>query len=168
MVVNDTSIEFNQTSLEFNVSSMAMNETLHQEDKNCILPYPITDEQWIFYDTFSWYLEGLGSIIIGSMGIIFNLTTINVLLGSDLAASFFNWLLVCLAIFDNLFLLTGILEAFRTHLGSTTLHKQILVIFLYPLRSVVMFCSIYLTVMLALERYHALAKPQVSHRKGSL
>ena len=152
----------------FNETSIHLNETSLNESESCILPYPITDEQWMFYETIAWYLEGCGSIIIGSMGIIFNLTTINVLLGSDLASSFFNWLLVCLAIFDNLFLLTGIFEAFRNQLGTTTLHKQIFVIFLYPLRSVVMCCSIYLTIMLALERYNALAKPQVSHRKGSL
>ena len=154
--------------MEVNDTRMNFTESTINDTGSCILPYPITDEQWMLYETISWYLEGCGSIIIGSMGIILNLTTINVVLGSDLASSFFNWLLVCLAIFDNLFLLTGILEAFRNQLGTTSLHKQIFVIFLYPLRSVVMCCSIYLTIMLALERYHALAKPQVSHRKGSL
>ena len=110
----------------FNETNIHLNETSLNESESCILPYPITDEQWMFYETISWYLEGCGSIIIGSMGIIFNLTTINVLLGSDLASSFFNWLLVCLAIFDNLFLLTGIFEAFRNQLGTTTLRNVLL------------------------------------------
>ena len=147
---------------------MEINGTTNDQNGSCILPLPIADEQWKLYETISWWLEGCGSIIIGLMGIIFNLTTINVLFGSDLASSFFNWLLVCLAIFDNLFLLTGILEAFRNQIGSSSLHNQVFVMFLYPLRSVVMCCSIYMTIMLALERYHALAKPMVSQRKGSL
>jgi hypothetical protein len=147
---------------------MNPNETIADENGSCVLPVPITLNQWEFYDNFSWWLEGFASILIGSMGIIFNLTTINVLLGSDLAASFFNWLLVCLAVFDNLFLLTGILDAFRNHIGSSSMHDYVFVIFLYPLRSIVMCCSIYMTMILALERYHALATPQASHRKGSL
>ena len=147
---------------------MDSNGTIADENGSCVLPVPITLNQWEFYDNISWWLEGFASILIGSMGIIFNLTTINVLLGSDLAASFFNWLLVCLAVFDNLFLLTGILDAFRNHIGSSSLHNYVFVIFLYPLRSIVMCCSIYMTMILALERYHALATPQASHRKSSL
>ena len=107
---------------------MDLNETIVDENGSCVLPVPITLNQWDFYDNFSWWLEGFASILIGSMGIIFNLTTINVLLGSDLAASFFNWLLVCLAVFDNLFLLTGILDAFRNHIGSSSLHNYVFVI----------------------------------------
>ena len=107
---------------------MEINGTTNDQNGSCILPLPIADEQWKLYETISWWFEGCGSIIIGLMGIIFNLTTINVLFGSDLASSFFNWLLVCLAIFDNLFLLTGILEAFRNQIGSSSLHNQVFVV----------------------------------------
>ena len=147
---------------------MEANQTFIEQNISCVLPYNITENQWTFYYSFSWWLEGFGSIMIGSMGIISNVITINVLLGSDLAASFFNWLLVCLAIFDNFCLLNGILEAFRRHIGSTSLHHYVFVIFLYPFRNTVMCCSIYITVILALERYNALAAPTTCHRKNSL
>ena len=129
----------------------------------CILPEDITEKQWQFYHAFTWWLEGFGSALIGSVGLFFNLITILVLLGGDITASFFNWLLVCLAGFDAFFLLNGILEAFRNHLGSTNFHVYIFVVFLYPFRSFVMCCSIYTTVLLALERYSALVRP-ISHQ----
>ena len=150
---------------------MEQNQTteFNQSDPiSCVLPYHISEEQWEFYHAFTWWLEGFASVLIGSMGIIFNSTTIFVLLGSELAASFFNWLLVSLAVFDIFFLLNGILEAFRNHLGlGTNLHDVIFVEFLFPFRSIVMCCSMYTTVLLALERYNALVRP-ISHQGPGL
>ena len=148
---------------------MDTNQTIANVSSFCVLPQEITDYQWAFYRDFLWWLEGFGSVVIGFVGIFFNLITILVLLGSELAASFFNWLLVSLAVFDVLILLNGILEAFRNHIGSSNVHDYIFVTFLYPFRSVVMCCSIYTTVMLALERYNALARPTSGqgHRLGN-
>jgi len=150
------------------------NEMILQNDTSsnetflpCLLPHEITEAQWEFYYTFLWWLEGFGSLSIGLIGICFNILTICVLLGSELAASFFNWLLVCLSVFDSLFLLNGILEAFRNHFGSTNYHVYMFVVFLYPFRSIVMCCSMYITVVLALERYNALVRP-ISHQAPSL
>ena len=146
---------------------MESNSTYNESDISCVLPHEISENQWLFYHAFTWWLEGFGSLLIGSMGIIFNITTIFVLLGSELAASFFNWLLVSLAVFDSLFLLNGILEAFRNHLGlGTNLHDYIFVVFLFPFRSIVMCCSTYATVTLALERYNALVRPISNHASG--
>lgn len=133
---------------------------LNETTGPCILPQDISEIQWIFYYDFVWWLEYFGAVFIGSLGIVFNVITIVVLLSTELASSFFNWLLVCLAVFDSFLLLSGILEALRNHIGSTELHTYIFVVFLYPFRSVVMCCSIYTTVMLALERYHALVSPK--------
>ena len=128
---------------------------------SCILPYEISIEQWEWYNDYAWWIEGFGCILIGSLGILLNTTSMVVLMGSFLGASFFNWLLVFLALFDNLFLVNGILEAFRNHVGEEAPHHHhyIFVNFLYPFRSVVLGCSMYMTVLLALERYNALANP---------
>ena len=133
------------------------------------MPHEITQLQIDIYSDFSWWLEGFGAVLIGSCGTILNTTSIIVLLGSTLRTSFFNWLLACLALFDNLFLLNGILEAFRNHLGSVPLHDYVFVMFLFPFRSVVLCCSMYMTVILALERYIALVRPTLhqSHQGGS-
>ena len=133
----------------------------------CILPYTITENQWEFYESFLWWLEGFGAVLMGLIGISFNLTTICVLLGSELAANFFNWLLVTLSVFDIFFLVNGILEAFRNHFGSINIHTYIFAVFLFPFRSIVMCCSIYTTVMLAMERYKALVRP-ISHHGATL
>ena len=148
---------------------METNQTIANVSSFCVLPKEITEYQWAFYNDFLWWLEGFGSIVIGFIGIFFNLITILVLLGSELAASFFNWLLVSLAVFDVLILLNGILEAFRNHIGSSNVHVYIFVTFLYSFRSAVMCCSIYTTVMLAMERYNALARPTSGqgHRMGN-
>ena len=138
---------------------MAEENVTHEQPLDCMRPYEISPEQWVWYDEYSWWMEGFTSLLIGSSGILLNITTICVLLGSVLGASFFNWLLVFLALFDSLFLLNGILEAFRSHLGKTSFHDYVFVNFLYPFRSVVMCCSMYMTVLLALERYNALARP---------
>ena len=114
-------------------------------------------------------MEGFGSLLVGFVGILLNITTVVVLLSSFLGASFFNWLLVCLALFDSLFLLNGVLEAFRNHFGKASyLHYYLFVNFLYPFRSVVMFCSMYMTIILALERYNALSTIDGYHQRNSL
>ena len=137
-----------------------MNDTSSNQSALCIHPSPITDEQVIYKFEIDWWLQGLGSIVVGCTGLIFNLITIIIVLRSELAAWFFNWLLMCLSMFDNIFLAVGIYEGIRNHFAedSSTLSYQF-VVFLYPLRNVAMCGSIYLTLLLALERYNALAAP---------
>ena len=89
----------------------------------CILPNEITDDQWNFSYSFSWWLDGFGTVLISFVGIVLNVTSIIVLWGSELAASFFNWLLVCLAIFDILFLMSCTLEAIRGYFTYVTIAR---------------------------------------------
>ena len=142
---------------------MENNQFSNDTNHPCVLPEDITEHQWRIYYVTIWWLEGLGAVMLGMCGIFLNLTTIFCLVGSELASSFFNWLLVCLSVFDSLLLGNGILEAFRNHLGSHAVHNYVFAVFLYPLRNIVMCCSIYTTVALALERYHALVKPKSHH-----
>ena len=126
----------------------------------CVQPYQLGDNHQYFSLIYLWWMEGLGTITIASIGIIFNVTIIVVVFGSDLAAHFFNWLLACLAIFDSFHLINEILEAFRNYFGSTQLHDYIFVYFLHYFRSTILCCSEYMTVLLAVERYNALSKPE--------
>ena len=97
----------------------------------CILPFCISKDEYEFHLDYRWWIEGVGSASIGVLGLLFNMTTIIVVLGSDLAANFFNWLLVFLALFDNLFLINRILESFRNHVINSEIHKYAFVSFLY-------------------------------------
>ena len=137
-----------------------MNRTQMDPIIACVHPYHITQDQLYIYHIIEFWLQGLVGIVMGFVGIIFNVTTIIIVLRSELAAMFFNWLLICLVFFDSVFLLTAIMEGFRNHFveNSSMLVYQF-VAFLYPLRSVAMCCSIYVTMLLALERYYALANP---------
>ena len=120
---------------------------------NLTCEHILTDEQTILYLNLCWYLEGIGSIFVGGGGMVLNLIAICVIIKSDLADSFFYWLLICLEIFDSCFLLCGILVSIGNYISSTSVYNYIFVVFLYPFRNVVMLCSIYITVALSVERY---------------
>ena len=130
----------------------------------CILPDCISKDKLNFHLDYVWWMDGVVPLVISVIAILFNLTTIIVVLGSELAANFFNWLLVFLAIFDNLFLLNRILESFRNHFVSTELHDYVFVYFLYYFQMVTMCCSDYMKLLLAFERYNTLATPLEVHR----
>ena len=58
----------------------------------------------------------------------------------------------------------SILESFRRELfGATRIHLYLFVYALYPLANANLCCSIYMTVVLALERYLAVSRPVHYH-----
>ena len=138
-----------------------MVEVANQSNITC--QYILSEEQEIFHQTFSWWLYVVVSLFIGFGGLIVNSVAILVMLKSELAACFFYWLLICLEFFDNCFLLCCILDVFRKYIGSSSLHNYIFAVFLFPFKSVVMLCSIYIAIALSIERYGALVKP-ISHQ----
>ena len=92
--------------------------------------YNWTEEQSEVLASIEWVLEGPGSLAIGSSGILVNSFAIFVILSSDLKTSFFYWLLVCLEIFDSCFLGCCVLESFRKHIGTVSVHNLIFANFL--------------------------------------
>ena len=123
------------------------------ESISCLLPYEITEDQWTFYFNCSSFLKGFASLFIGLAGIVLNVLSSYIILESVLAASFFNWILVCLSIFNILFLCNSAFEGLKSLLGSIEFYDVLFVRFLFPLKSIVMCCSIYTTILLAWERY---------------
>ncbi len=65
-----------------------------------------------FYTVLAWWLECVAELGIGLTGFLGNCLAIPLLLSKNLASTF-NRLLVCLACFDNLFILSCVLEAIR-------------------------------------------------------
>ena len=125
--------------------------------------YNWTEHQSEVLQSTEYMLEGPGSLIIGIGGILINFLAIFVILKSDLKSSFFYWLLICLEVFDSSFLGCCVLESFRKHIGTVSIHNLVFANFLFPFKSVVMLCSIYTAIALSVERYNALVNP-VSHR----
>ena len=107
-------------------------------------------------------MEMFGYLIVVVMGLTLNALAVLVLCTATMWNNFFNRLLFCLAVFDSLYLLCGLSEWFRNRLQSS-IQLYMFVNVVYPVRSVVMCCSIYTTVALTLERYQAITSP-VEHR----
>ena len=70
--------------------------------------------------------------------------------------SIFNRLLACLAIYDNLFIVFSMIEVYRRHFGSSPLHTYAFCYFLYPVHNVILCCTIFVPIALALERFRAI------------
>ena len=119
-------------------------------------------DQIAFSWNFSWWIGGAASAFISSAGIILNSTAICILCKRSVSLSLFNQLLISLAVMDNLFLSTTIFDALKDQLLNQPLPFYLAYIFvniMYPIRSIAMGSSIYMTVSLSLEMYTSLAKP---------
>lgn len=93
------------------------------------------------------------------MGVIANSIAIVILTRyKELSAHFFNWLLTATAINDNIVLASSIFVAIGKHFYRSSLHDYVYVTFIYPLRSISIFASIYMMVLLSYERYKAVTR----------
>merc|ERR1712133_168830 len=111
----------------------------------------ITESQMEFYEVFSWWLGGIGSTCVSIFGIILNTIAVFILCNKKMRSSFFNRLLVCLVIVDNIFLVYGLLDAIgmqlmASHLRNGIYNPFVFVYLVYPARNIVMCISIYMTV----------------------
>ena len=119
----------------------------------------LTEEQKLMGHHISLIFECVLTLLISPFGILFNGIALYLLSTTKLFESFFNRLLAFMATFDILYLIVSISEAVRQHLVKSCLHDYIFVVLVYPLRSILMCCSIYTTLALALERYFKVCKP---------
>ena len=129
----------------------------------------LTKDQDDFQEHHGWWVQGLGSMIVGCFGFLMNSITLYILLQPKLKKIFFNKLLICLTIFDILFIINGVYESYRLNMAKTDYCSMqgYVLIFLYPFRQIVLCCSIYMTMMLAFERYLAVSKP-ITYRRSSI
>ena len=149
------------------VPTQVMNDSSSNDtktDATCAM----TNSQMYFYEVFSWWLGGIGSTCVSTIGIILNTIAVFILCNKKMRSSFFNRLLVCLVIVDNIFLVYGILDAIGMQLLASSLTNGIynpfvFVYLVYPARNIVMCTSIYMTVGLAYERYNSITNP-IMHR----
>ena len=128
-------------------------------DTNLTCDIPVfTREQVLHFKNYSWWVETIGNLCCGCVGLFLNSITIHVFSSPALQKNFFNRLLTCLTIFDSLYITCEISEVFR-HRYNTILQQYIFVSFVYPIRNIFMLSSIYMTVVLAFERYQAITDP---------
>ena len=77
-----------------------------------------------------------------------------------ISGEIFNRLLLCLAIMDNVYLVIGIIEVYFHVLEVPSMREMYVYFwFLYPARGITMCSIIYITILLAAQRYRSVAKP---------
>ena len=98
------------------------------------------------------------------MGLTGNFIAIPILLSKRMT-SIFNRMLVFLSVFDNIFIACSLLESVRKNFGpwNEKIQTYAFAYFLYQLQSVAAVSSIFTTIVLALERCLAVAKPIEYH-----
>ena len=126
----------------------------------------LSPEQDEFLENFALCIENYVNLSVEVIGVVLNSITIIVLSTSTMRNNFFNRLLICLAVFDNLYLFCEISEIFRLQY-YTFIQQKMFVTFVYPVRSVVLCSSIYMTVALTLERYQAITSPVQYRARGA-
>ena len=166
----------NESFLIYEDIGALRNETIDAkaiEQDNCTnITQKLWDRHWELADTVSWWFEGVGLCVVAFYGILLNCLAIAILSSKKLS-SFFNLLLVWLSIFDAFFLLFSTLYHFAVFEPSLLQYYWTTTIFIYvisPLRSMVMLCSIYITVALSYDRYTAVSNPseyKIKERMGS-
>ena len=115
--------------------------------------YDVPQEQEIIYCIIQQFLGVYGLLVVCGIGLFFNSITILLFFDKTLSCVLFNRLLLCLAIMDNIYLLVTTLEVWT--FDKDFYHDYTFFFIIYPARNISMCCTIYMTVILALERYNA-------------
>ena len=135
-------------------------------------PYNTTYEIWCPYsneycsqllDTSSFWIEGVIATAIGFTGILMNIIFCYVLSRREMR-NVFNFLLIALVFFDNIYLLCHSLEAFRLYFSMTSeIYILLIPKFFYPLRRISFCSSMFMIIAISMERYIAVSRPISLH-----
>ena len=132
--------------------------------------YNLTPQQEKTLFMVSTYLEVYGQLIVCVGGLFLNSLAVLIFVNKKkLLSVFFNRLLLCLMIMDNLYLSITILGAWL--IANERLHYDYTLsctffYFVCPIKGIIMCCTIYMTVILALERYNAITRPQIPQARN--
>ena len=131
---------------------------LNQTGENVLCENPVSDAQKEIITTLAWWFDTFAYLVVGLLGMMLNVFAMRILLNPTMWNNFFNRLLMCLSFYDVIFILCGLLEIFRKWL-QIPIQQYLFTKFFYPIRSIAMCSSIYVTLALTLERYQAITSP---------
>ena len=119
--------------------------------------YEITEEELAHVNTLSNILNDYGQLVVCVGGLFFNIITILLFQNKKLLDIFFNRLLLCLCIIDSIYLIITIMYIWLSSSESQTFsHKYAFYFIVLPARGIAMCCTIYMMVILSLERYRSI------------
>ena len=132
----------------------------------------MTENEDNFQKLHSWWIQGVALSITGIAGIIVCTVAIIVLISDiKIRSIFFNKLLISMTCFDIVYLICSIYESFRVNFMTEptdfcSLSGYVIVFGIYPLRKITMCCSVYMTVVIAFERFSATTNP-ITYRNNT-
>ena len=112
-----------------------------------------------------YWVGGFSVCAVSFFGIVLNMTAVGVLLSSLSNRNNFNHLIAMLFFIDSVYLILSMLTTLQIRLGLT--HRNLIMMFpkfTYPVWSISLTLSIFLTVGIAHERYIAIKYP-IIHRQ---
>ena len=103
------------------------------------------------------YLEVEGRLVVCFVGLFFNVLVIILLLDKKLKNELFNRLLLSLVVIDSIYLLIAVVDIWIYWLGREQQpsfdHLYLFYFIIKPLKGIARLSIIYLTIILALQRY---------------
>ena len=116
--------------------------------------------------SIQYWVGGVVVFCLSIPGMLMNIVAILTLSTRITIPTTFNSLLISLFALDSIYLFFETIETFRTQFGlESNLHIILLPKFIYPLTLISISASIFLTVVVAHERYDAIKKP-IQHRQS--
>ena len=128
--------------------------------------YVFTEEERDTCCTLKGSIEDYGQLVVCVFGLLFNTITMLLFINKNLSCVFFNRLLLCLSIVGNVYLIITILDIWLSQ-NPSFYHQYTLYFVVTPARDITMCCTIYMTVILALERYSSTVRPQINPNRAS-
>ena len=167
--MNNTSSEYDISTFPpfLNISDLMIPNALNvtsANDSGLICP-EVTKEDYIILDHFRYWVGGVGVCIVSITGFILNLGAVCVLLTRLSNHNNFNQLMVILFVLDSFYLLLSVISTVQRRFGleidtMTIIYPK----FTYPISSISLTLSIFMTVGMAHERYIAIKYP-IKHRQ---
>ena len=125
----------------------------------------ITSDDLDTLDSAKYWVGGVSVCVVSSIGIVLNLTAVCVLLSSLSNRNNFNQLTALLFLIDSVYLVLSVLTTLQIRLNMASYDlKTIFPKFTYPVWSISLTMSIFLTVGITHERYIAIKYP-IIHRQ---
>ena len=130
-------------------------------DCNSSAYYYYDDEWGLRYWQFC--VSGIMVLVISTVGIVLNITTIYIIFPGKPLKSVFNLLLINLFTWDTIFLVIQIILAVVYYVSCShrIFGEGFYINFLIPFRSIAVSQSIFVTCMLSIERYICLIRPKI-------
>ena len=133
---------------------------IFSEDESCDDFVSFTADEEEFCCNLTQFLEVEGRLAICIIGIIFNTIAVILLLDKKLSKEIFNRLLMCLVMMDNVYLVIGVLTVWINSMDQPSFEGLCFYFyFIRPLRGIAMCSIIYMTILLAFQRYMYVTRP---------